>query len=769
MAPTSACPDLAAYRRLVAGSLSAAERSGLLRHLEGCAACAKKIGALPKEDTLFGVLHDETLAGSPGSAKVARLIQRLRDVTADEKQIAAAPPSAGAPTVDAMTHNHGAGEPSNATLAAAPADRGLYDFLAPPQAADELGRLGSYRVLKVLGAGGMGVVFKAEDPMLQRPVALKAMLPILAVSATARERFLREARSAASIKHDHIVHIYQVGEDRGVPYLAMEFLEGEPLDERLKGSEPLSLAEVLRIGREIADGLEAAHLRGLVHRDIKPANIWLETRSDGRGTRDSSLAPRVKILDFGLARAAGGESHLTQTGAIVGTPAYMAPEQAQGKLLDHRCDLFSLGCVIYRMCTGAAPFKGSDTISTLMAVASHTPQAPQQLRPELPRRLSDLVMALLAKDPAARPATARDVADALAALAQPLTTSPPRAKPVVATAIKSARTGPAPTVRRSTAPERTGHAKTWRSPILWVALAAAGALGVLGIGGCLLAMFLMRLQAGEGIIVLQADDDAQVRVFTGGKQVALLDTKSSPEVKLAAGAYELELVGGKDGLKLQTKHLTLKRGERETARVRFEPHVDAGSKSPTDAFFNDKDLTGWHGLPGRWSVKNGSIVGTPLPGTPFNTFLYSEKTYKDFDLKVQVRRKDGIGNSGVQFRSHVFDPNKFIVTGPQCEIDSANADFPPGSFVSEPNLKPFAVRAPRKPIAQLYKDTGFNDFRIRCVGKQLLITVNGVTAIDGNFPELPDEGVIAWQLFGPRPPTEIIFRNITFIDLSRSQ
>ena len=132
-----------------------------------------------------------------------------------------------------------------------------YDFLAPPQAPDELGRLGPYRVLQVLGAGGMGVVFRAEDPQLQRLVALKAMLPGLAASDSAKQRFLREARAAAALKHDHIVTIYQVGEDRGVPFLAMEFLEGESLDERLKREGKLPLAEVLRIGREMAEGLAA--------------------------------------------------------------------------------------------------------------------------------------------------------------------------------------------------------------------------------------------------------------------------------------------------------------------------------------------------------------------------------------------------------------------------------------------------------------------------------------------------------------------------------
>lgn len=273
-----------------------------------------------------------------------------------------------------------AGQGTQALSAAAP-DRNFYDFLAPPEKPDELGRLGPYRVLQVLGKGGMGVVFRAEDPHLERMVALKAMLPSMAGSPSSRERFFREAKAAAALKHPHIVSIHQVGFDRGAPFLAMEYLEGEPLDDRLKREPRLPVPEILRIGREIAKGLAAAHEKGLIHRDIKPANLWLEGK-----------AGHVKILDFGLARAMGDTTHLTQSGAIIGTPAYMAPEQASGKPLDHRCDLFSLGCVLYRMSTGERPFKGEDAMSIISALALENPPPPDSLNSEVPAELSDLVM-----------------------------------------------------------------------------------------------------------------------------------------------------------------------------------------------------------------------------------------------------------------------------------------------------------------------------------------------------------------------------------------
>ena len=282
-------------------------------------------------------------------------------------------------------------------------------LLAPPRRPDEMGRLGDYRVLKVLGSGGMGVVFLAEDTQLRRHVALKAMKPALAASASARQRFLREAQLTASITHDHIVAIHQVGEENGTPFLAMPLLQGESLDDRLKREGRLPLAEVLRIGRETAEGLAAAHEHGLIHRDIKPANLWLETLPGGRDVR-------VKVLDFGLARGGDGDAPLTQSGVVVGTPAYMAPEQARGEKVDGRGDLFSLGCVLYRLCTGATPFAATDAMAMLMALATETPKPVREVNPDVPAELSELVMRLLAKNPAERPQTAGEVIQALHAL-----------------------------------------------------------------------------------------------------------------------------------------------------------------------------------------------------------------------------------------------------------------------------------------------------------------------------------------------------------------
>jgi serine/threonine protein kinase len=320
--------------------------------------------------------------------------------------------------------------------------RELYDFLAPPQAEGEIGRLGHYRIFKVLGAGGMGLVFQAEDILLKRMVALKAMLPTLAASESARKRFVREAQTTASIDHEHIIPICQVGEDRGVPFLAMPLLQGETLEDRLKRETRLPIPDVLRIGREIAQGLGAAHARRLMHRDIKPANIWLESPvgesvpisgepgASATGVLSapeaSATAPgaqptsttggKVKILDFGLARVLGSKSSLTQQGAIIGTPSYMAPEQVEGKSVDERCDLFSLGCVLYALCTGASPFQRDDMVTSLLAVATYQHHPPSELQPDVPEVLSRLIMHLLAKSPGDRPSSASAVVETIRAI-----------------------------------------------------------------------------------------------------------------------------------------------------------------------------------------------------------------------------------------------------------------------------------------------------------------------------------------------------------------
>jgi len=274
-------------------------------------------------------------------------------------------------------------------------------FLAPARRPGSLGRLEHYEVLEVLGNGGMGLVLKAFDEKLRRVVAIKVLAPHLTASGTARQRFIREAQAAAAIRDDHVVAIHAVSDEGPVPYLVMEYINGPTLDQRLKRGGPVEIKEVLRIGLQAARGLAAAHAQGLVHRDVKPGNILLENG-----------VQRVKITDFGLARAVDDAS-LTRPGDIAGTPLYMSPEQACGEPVDHRSDLFSLGSVLYALCTGRPPFQGDNTAAVMKRVREDAPQPMRDAKADVPDWMQAIVAKLHAKDPAERFQSAAEVADLL--------------------------------------------------------------------------------------------------------------------------------------------------------------------------------------------------------------------------------------------------------------------------------------------------------------------------------------------------------------------
>jgi serine/threonine protein kinase len=275
------------------------------------------------------------------------------------------------------------------------------EFLEPSSKPGSLGRLGHHEVLEVLGRGGFGIVVRAFDETLHRMVAIKILAPELAATSPARKRFLREARASARVRHGNVVHIYAV-EEKPLPYLVMEYVPGQTLQQRLDQIGPLEVIDVLRIGGQIARGLAAAHEQGLIHRDIKPGNILLE----------EGVEPKVKITDFGLARAADDAS-LSQSGVIAGTPLFMAPEQAKGEPPDPRADLFSLGSVLYTMTSGRPPFRAATALAVLKRVAEDTPRPIRQIIPEVPQWLCNVISRLHAKDPAQRFQSASEVAGLL--------------------------------------------------------------------------------------------------------------------------------------------------------------------------------------------------------------------------------------------------------------------------------------------------------------------------------------------------------------------
>jgi len=269
------------------------------------------------------------------------------------------------------------------------------------QQQDLTGRsIGDFRILRRLGQGGMGQVYLAKQISLNRDVALKIMRPDLAANAVALERFRREAEAVARITHANIVQVYAYGQAEGLYYMALEYIEGKNLREYIAKKGPPELAQALSIMRQVAAGLQRASELGIVHRDIKPENILLARKGE------------VKVADFGLSRAFGGDAqpaNLTQSGVAMGTPLYMSPEQVQGKGTDPRTDIYSFGVTCYHMFTGQPPFRGASAIEVAIQHVQNTAKPLQEIRPDLPIEVCQVVHKMMMRDPAKRYQTAQEL------------------------------------------------------------------------------------------------------------------------------------------------------------------------------------------------------------------------------------------------------------------------------------------------------------------------------------------------------------------------
>ncbi|MGH7135091.1 MAG: protein kinase domain-containing protein, partial [Pirellulales bacterium] len=371
---TTTCPEPDELRQLLDGSLHEPRRQECTDHLDACECCQAR-------------LEEIATAGT-------RLSQLCRQLDKAEPE----PTSAYWPVLKALD----ADTPQASTPHSPTRTRELaLDFLAPASDAAYLGRLGQFDIMRIIGRGGMGVVLEAFDSRLHRHVAIKVLDPEVAGDDIARQRFCREARAAASITHENVVAVHQVEKagEGGLPYIVMQLVSGESLEERLGRQSPLPVREIVRIGMQAAHGLEAAHAQGLIHRDVKPGNILLEPPHD-----------RVKLTDFGLARITH-DVKLTQTGFVSGTPLYMSPEQAMGEEADNRSDLFSLGAVLYEMCAGRPPFTGDSPVLVLRQVAEEKHRPVRELNPLVPLWLSATIDRLLAKKPADRIQSAAHLAE----------------------------------------------------------------------------------------------------------------------------------------------------------------------------------------------------------------------------------------------------------------------------------------------------------------------------------------------------------------------
>jgi len=501
-------------------------------------------------------------------------------------------------------------------------------FLAAPARPGFLGRLGPYEIQAVIGKGGFGIVLKAFDERLHRVVAIKVLSPAYAANGAARKRFIREARAAAAVKNEHVVGIYDVQEDAQPPYLVMEYIEGVSLQEKLDKVGTLGIKEVLRIGMQIAEGLTAAHKQGLVHRDIKPANILLENGVE-----------RVKITDFGLARAVDDAS-VTQSGVVAGTPMYMSPEQAEGLPIDHRSDLFSLGTVLYAMCTGHPPFRASGTHAVLKRVIDASPRPIREVNSEVPDWLCVIIAKLHAKNPADRFQTAREVAELFG---QSL------ADVQAGRAIERAgriSDGPLASVAHASSPSPPK-----RGVASWLGS------GVIAVAAVFLIYWLIPTWwLGSGEVELQSND-AQVEITVAAQDGSNPRTLAgNGTIELPAGFYYLEVRCASEnlidlitvtdwayqkrafpeGVKRDKITLRIDKGQTTYIDVRTKPK-EAQPEPGWVQLFNGKDLTGWKPV-GNPQVKDGTIDLSSDASVDTLKTLPAE-----FELQMEVKLTAGSG------------------------------------------------------------------------------------------------------------------------------
>jgi serine/threonine protein kinase len=388
---TIACPPTEELRQLLGSQLSGEQQQQYTNHLDRCPCCQEKLEELATAGTNLSSVVEHLNQSEPMATSA--YWPAIREIDA----------------AIAQAVGNTAGMNNNAVVTPPPTERkprkkeATLDFLDPPTDPSYLGRLAHFDVMRILGRGGMGVVLEAFDSKLQRHVAIKVLDPELAEEEISKQRFCREARSAASVTHENVVAVHQVEKipEKGIAFLVMQLISGETLEQRLQRETKLPLAEIVRISMEASRGLAAAHAQGLIHRDIKPGNILLEPPQQ-----------KVKLTDFGLARIVD-DVKLTRTGFVSGTPLYMAPEQALGAEPDPRSDLFSLGAIMYEMAAGQPPFTGSSALAILKQITEVKHRPLREVSPNTPEWFAEIVDDLLAKKPADRYDSATDLAEVL--------------------------------------------------------------------------------------------------------------------------------------------------------------------------------------------------------------------------------------------------------------------------------------------------------------------------------------------------------------------
>ena len=540
------CPPTEILNDFVEGKLEPPTLDECELHIAECPACLETLRGLGTEDTLTG--HVAAAMNEPDATRSSVPLDNLLERMLKQPQ-----------EFKSLDQAQGSHLPAELM-----ADRAAEVLRCiEPTDNQSLGALGDYDLERLIGTGSSGVVFKATDRTLNRTVALKVLRPSL--GEMARQRFISEARSAASIEHPNVVTIYQVGQADRLAFMAMQWIPGQTLEQLLAGGRVFDEDEIRKVARQVATGLQVAHDRQIIHRDIKPANIWITEQ-------DRS----VRILDFGLARIADDNPGLTATGMLAGTPNFMSPEQTKGLELDGRSDLFSLGCLMYRLATGRLPFGASTVLATLQAIQNHQPPSVQCLQPNCGDDLTDVTMALLEKQPANRPESASQLVEILNSerASWPVQINRYSAESKTAGSVTKAQ----PSSSRS-----NGNFGRW--------IISTIALGLIGFGGVFFAPQIIRILTDQGEIVIETDDpDVEIEILKDGKTFRVVDTKTDQSFDIRSGSYEIRAKANPEAdqsvaFDVTPERLIMKRGQQqivtvtktEKTRVRRSPdNVDSG-------------------------------------------------------------------------------------------------------------------------------------------------------------------------------------------------
>ncbi|MEL7499396.1 MAG: serine/threonine-protein kinase [Planctomycetota bacterium] len=507
------CPQPETLKEFLLGKLESPELDVCESHLSECQNCHETLRGMTDMDTFSEQVAGAMLSteSSNDDAAIRSLIDRLIDP--DSLLQPGKPHFAnGAPV---------APSPENLELLA---DRAA-EVLRCLQVEDQsLGKLGDYELIRLIGAGSSGVVFQAMDQNLNRLVAVKVLRPSL--GQIAKDRFLAEARAAAAIDHANVVTVFQVGTQDRLAYMVMQWTPGETLESKLQRQESFDEPEIRRLAIEVASGLSAAHEQQMIHRDIKPANTWI--CDDGS----------IKLLDFGLARIADEESSFTGTGLLAGTPNFMSPEQSRGQELDERTDLFSLGCVLYRLLTNRLPFGGTTVLGTLQSIQNHHPAPIRSLNPDVSDDLIDVTMSLLAKQPANRPANARQLIQLLSTdrknwdLSVPQYSRDSWNEETIARDEKPTK----PTVKTNSSSNRRSG---------WRFVTAIVGLLFMSFGAWFAGPQIIRIATDQGELIIETNDneDIEIEILKDGNTVRVVDLASQNAVDIKSGEYQIRAKG----------------------------------------------------------------------------------------------------------------------------------------------------------------------------------------------------------------------------------